>query len=302
MKIFVVIVTYNPAKWIDKCFSSLRTSTVPINIIVIDNCSKDGSQEIIKTKYPEVDVLLSEKNLGFGKANNIGIKKAYDSGADYVLLLNQDAWIESNTIEKLIEYHQKNTDFDIMSPIHLDGSGNNLDYNFSTYINSTDCKNLISDIYMSQIKSKLYEVKFVNAAAWLMTRKCIETVGGFNPLFYHYGEDNNYIDRLHFHGLKIGICPIAKMYHDREQTNKSVFFEKGELSKRGKLLKYLNPINPNYIDSEISILTRNTFYFIATLRFKKAINSFKEKKRLKHFSIEAKDNIRLCSRKEPTFL
>lgn len=302
MKIVIVIVTYNPSKWIDKCFSSLRISTIPINTIVIDNCSKDGSQEVIKTKYPEVELILSEKNLGFGKANNIGIKKAYDNGADYVLLLNQDVWIESNMIEKLVEYHQKNTDFDIISPIHLDGSGNNLDYNFSTYINSTDCKDLISDIYMNQIKPRLYEVKFVNAAAWLLTRKCIETVGGFNPLFYHYGEDNNYIDRLHFHGLKMGICPIAKICHDREQTNKSVFFEKGELSKRGKLLKYLNPSNANYIDSEISILTRNTLYFIVTLRLKKAIDSFKERNKLKLFSMEVKNNIQLCSRKEPTFL
>ena len=50
MKIVVVIVTYNPGKWLDKCFSSLRTSTIPINTIVIDNCSKDGSQDIIKNK------------------------------------------------------------------------------------------------------------------------------------------------------------------------------------------------------------------------------------------------------------
>ena len=302
MKIVVVIVTYNPGKWLDKCFSSLRTSTIPINTIVIDNCSKDGSQDIIKINYPEVDLIVSNENFGFGKANNIGIKKAFDNGADFVLLLNQDTWIESNTIEKLVEYHQKSADFDIISPMHLDGSGNNLDYNFSTYINSTDCKNLISDMYLNQIKSKLYEVKFVNAAAWLLTRKCIETVGGFNPLFYHYGEDNNYIDRLHFHGLKIGICPIAKIGHDREQINKSIFFEKGELSKRGKLLKYLNPSNPNYIDSEISILTRNTLYFIATLRLKKAVDSFREKNKLKRFSVQVKDNIQLCSRKEPTFL
>ena len=53
MNIYVVIVTYNPKKWINKCFDSLRESSIPLNAIVIDNGSTDGSQEIIKEKYPK---------------------------------------------------------------------------------------------------------------------------------------------------------------------------------------------------------------------------------------------------------
>ena len=53
------------------------------------------------------------------------------------------------------------------------------------------------------------------AAHWLITRKCIDTVGGFSPSFYHYGEDNNYIHRTNYWKLKVGIVPSAKAVHDR---------------------------------------------------------------------------------------
>lgn len=302
MKVFVVIVTYNPAKWIDRCFSSLRKSYIPVQAIVIDNGSSDGSVDLIKRNYPEVDLIISNENLGFGKANNIGIKKAYDSGADYVLLLNQDAWMEGDTIKTLIDYHCRQNDFDIISPIHLDGTGNNLDHNFSTYLTPHECKNLISDLYLSKLKHVLYEIKFVNAACWLVTRKCIETVGGFNPLFYHYGEDNNYLDRLHFHGLKIGICPFAKIYHDRNQEIRNSYFDQDELVKRGKLLKYVDPSNSKFIDSEIANLSKLALFQFITGRIKKSFRLYQHYKDLKNKSREYKNNSLQSSLKGLTFL
>ncbi|WP_449399763.1 glycosyltransferase family 2 protein [Chryseobacterium wanjuense] len=82
-KIYFIIVTYNAMKWAERCFTSLRQSSVPVKCIVIDNGSTDGCQDYIKTHFPEVDFIQSESNLGFGKANNIGIEKAYKEGADF---------------------------------------------------------------------------------------------------------------------------------------------------------------------------------------------------------------------------
>jgi GT2 family glycosyltransferase len=62
----------------------------------------------------------------------------------------------------------------------------------------------------------IYEIEFVNAAAWLISAECIRTVGFFEPLFFLYGEDNNYLQRVTYHGLKIGIAPQSRIYHDRE--------------------------------------------------------------------------------------
>jgi len=104
--IYVVIVTYNGMQWIDKCLDSLIHSSIPLNIIIIDNLSTDGTVDFIKHKYPTVELVETGKNLGFGKANNIGITHAVKQNADYVFLLNQDAWVGLNTIDELVKIHQ----------------------------------------------------------------------------------------------------------------------------------------------------------------------------------------------------
>lgn len=244
--VYIVIVTYNPKIWIDKCFSSLRKSTIPLKIIVIDNGSIDGSQALIQEKYPEVEFIDAKQNLGFGKGNNIGIKKAYDAGADYIFLLNQDAWIENNTIQKLIEVANQNPEYGIISPMHLNGNGSTLDNNFSFYIATGLSKSLFSDMYLNTYDNKIYSQKFVNAAAWLMTRKCIENVGGFSPSFFHYSEDDNYCQRVLYHGFKIGVVPMAKIYHDRDSKNKGVYFTDFELNFKREMITELS--NPHKID------------------------------------------------------
>ena len=94
MKIFAIVVTYNGMRWYDRCFGSLRNSDMPVETIVIDNASTDETVSYIKEHFHEVCLIESKENLGFAKANNIGIKRALDNGADYVFLLNQDAWVE----------------------------------------------------------------------------------------------------------------------------------------------------------------------------------------------------------------
>ena len=89
-RIHTIIVSYNAMKWAERCFSSLRTSAVPLSVIVVDNGSTDGTQEFITTQFPEVEFIQSAENLGFGKANNLGIEMAYKNGADFFYLMNQN--------------------------------------------------------------------------------------------------------------------------------------------------------------------------------------------------------------------
>lgn len=244
MKVFVVIVSYNGVKWTQKCFDSIRNSSVPLKTIVIDNGSTDGTQSLIQTKYPEVDLIRSPSNLGFGAANNLGIKKAYDQGADYVFLLNQDAWIQQNTIKELIEVAENNPEYYVISPLHLNGKGDALDYNFSNYIAPNKCRSLYSDLILKSKSEDIYELPSVNAAAWLITRECIETIGGFNPSFFHYGEDDNYCLRIFFHGFKVGVAPVARIFHDREQRTENVYFDnKFKVTKRKFIFELSDPVS-----------------------------------------------------------
>jgi GT2 family glycosyltransferase len=231
-------------KWAEKCFTSIRNSSVPVHCIVIDNGSTDGTQEYIKIQFPEVDFVQSEKNLGFGKANNIGIEKAYKEGADFFYLMNQDAWLYEDSMEKMLKVyneHPQQNEIGIISPMHIDGTENYLDIYIDRYIaQNTEKNRLISDLYMQTLKP-YYEVKFINAAHWFIPRNTVETVGGFSPYFFHYGEDNEYVNRVHFHQKKVLLIPSAKAVHDGVQS-----FHKIDLKKYPDMRIETNIMNPGF--------------------------------------------------------
>lgn len=242
-KISCIIVTYNAMKWAERCFNSLRQSSVPLHCIVIDNGSTDGTQEYIKNHFPEVDFIQSENNLGFGKANNIGIEKAYKEGSEFFYLMNQDAWLYPDSIEKLLAVYNDypiQKEIGILSPMHINGTEKQLDIFLDKYIAiNFEKTRLISDLYFQDLKS-FYEINFINAAHWFIPRHTIETVGGFNPYFFHYGEDVEYANRVHFHQKKIFLVPGSKVIHDGKQSLSKVDYNKYE-----DLSVETNIVNPN---------------------------------------------------------
>ena len=210
--IFTIIVTYNAMKWLDRCLNSLRASSIPTTVVVIDNGSTDNTIASIQTHFPEVVLFPQNKNLGFGQANNIGMRYALEHGASHVLLLNQDAWIEERMLETLLQFDDNNS---LLSPIHMTGEGDRIDANFE--------KNAIrrSKEYVryneDQIKgmNAKYATYEINAACWFLPREVLEEIGGFNPLFFHYAEDNDYLQRLHYHSKGVYFVSGTHCYHDR---------------------------------------------------------------------------------------
>lgn len=203
-------------RWIKKCMQSIQNSTIPLVPVVIDNNSMDGTQYFIKSNYPETILIENKINLGFGKANNIGLKLALDQQAEFIFLLNQDAYLARDTIENVVEFQKKNIEFGILSPVQLNGDGSKIDKNFSRYIS---CDSIFEINNMQKVGKDFLTVPFVNAAAWLITRSFLTHVGGFDPLFSHYGEDRDLCCRASYHGYKIGIVLTANIFHDRENQS-----------------------------------------------------------------------------------
>jgi GT2 family glycosyltransferase len=217
--IISVVVTFNGMKWYDKCIGSLLSSKVDCKTVVVDNASTDNTVRYIKENFPEVIVIENNENLGFAKANNIGIKYALEHQAEYVFLLNQDAWVEKGTIETLYNAFQNNPGAGIISPIHLNGDRTGLDENYVSYITQCTSGNLVSDLYFGNMR-KYYSFNFVNAAAWMVSVCCIKKVGGFDTnLFFHYGEDADYCRRVKYHNFEIIVSTNAIICHDRENRN-----------------------------------------------------------------------------------
>lgn len=246
MKIFAIIVTYNGMKWYDSCFNSLLNSSVKLNIIVVDNNSTDNTVSYLSEKFPQIDVIKSNSNLGFGRGNNLGINKALNSDADFIFLLNQDTFIYENTVSILLNYYfsENDNNIGILSPIHLDNSGLNIEPGFLNYISNNEIieSRFVNDLYFNNL-SGLYYSKYINAAAWFLPKKTLLSVGGFDPMFFQYGEDDNYIQRILYHRLKIALCPESKICHDTFRPNNSL--QKSLSISNSCLVEFLN-INSNF--------------------------------------------------------
>lgn len=212
MTIYTIIVTYNGRHWVDFCLGSLRKSSVETIPLIIDNCSTDDTLPYIRSQYPEAVLFPQRKNMGFGQANNVGLRYALAHNADYVLLLNQDAAIAPDTIEKMLAQSDGQS---LLSPIHMNGDGTRLDNHFRDGT-LAKCKELLNDIFAGTLKGA-YTCGEVCAACWFIPPKILQNIGGFNPLFFHYSEDNNYYQRLVYHHIRTLLVPQARMYHDRNE-------------------------------------------------------------------------------------
>ena len=117
--IFVITVCRNEGKYIAPFIKSVLASTVPVEFVLVDNGSDATSKQMLEEFSDKATILWQEKNLGFGIANNVGIKYAIEHGAEYLFLLNMDMVIEPDTIETLLRISQNNPDFAMISPLCL---------------------------------------------------------------------------------------------------------------------------------------------------------------------------------------
>lgn len=270
MSVYIIIVTYNGMQWLDHCLKSCASYPV----IIVDNASTDETVSFIETNYPKVILLKQSENLGFGKANNIGIRYALDQDADHVFLLNQDAFLVDNVLEELMVFQNNNPDYGILSPIHTTSDRTKLDKRFSNFMLKEKSGQFYSDFVLGNKLAPVYEVPFVNAAAWLLSRKCLETVGGFDPLFFHYGEDDNYCQRVLYHELKIGILPQCYIIHDREKRKTDALIAFSDAYYKSVETKYkvkfANILVPNAINKQIVYLKRTILKLQLQAKFKRA--------------------------------
>ena len=298
---YIIIVTYNGEQWIRQCLDSCQD----YNVIIVDNNSSDGTIGIIKNEYSNVVLLKQQKNLGFGKANNLGISHALKSGCDYVFLLNQDAYLEKGAIKRMLAVHKNNLEYGILSPIHLNGKGDKLDKNFSDYLKYDNNNFILRDIFKNE-SNVVYTIPFINAAAWLLPKATLQKIGGFDPIFFHYGEDNNYCQRALFHNLKIGIVLDAYVKHDRENIEKRPIGNESEILKKYETQIKINHADVNRFDNGLEKLIKYKFKHIIKLviklKIKKASFIYKEYKILKTSKVQIFKSKELNIKQAPNYL
>lgn len=213
VNISAIVVSYNGAPFIAACLESLQQSNLKLNVIVVDNASTDETQTVVR-RFKDVDLIEGQENIGFGRGCNIGISHAMREGADYFLILNQDAKIEPDTVDILIQSMKSNPKIGIACPLQFDANGEAIDNIFLRFYLSPYATSLISDAIRGKMQP-IYAVEQAPAAAWLISATCLMEVGGFDPLFFMYGEDDDMCRRCIFHGYEIVIVAEARFSHLR---------------------------------------------------------------------------------------
>lgn len=241
MKVLVIIVSYNFEPWLHKCLDSLRQSHYPVSVLVVDNGSSDNTVNRLREEYPDVLLIANDDNLGFGAANNIGLEYALAHGYEAVFLLNQDAWIGNDVVGELVRLSKKYVHIGILSPVHLHASGVKPDGGSSQYAGIGALEELPSE-------EECVALSFVNAAFWFIPTRVLRRVGFFSPLFFHYGEDKDYVNRLFYHGFGVAYSPRVMGYHDRESIRGDFLYSKKYLHLESVyfLSEYANVAYPFY--------------------------------------------------------
>ena len=210
-----VIVTFNGAAWIERCLSSLLEGSLVPRICVVDNCSSDDTAALVKAKFPQVRLIRSARNLGFGVGNNLGLARELADGADYLLLLNQDAYVLPATVDGMLRFMQAEPTVGVASPLHCSLDASNIDR--KTYLGylAHGAPELLCDAVLGRAQP-FYRIRGINAAAWFMRASTLRKVGGFDPLFFMYGEDDDLIARLAWHGVAFALLPSQRIVHLRQ--------------------------------------------------------------------------------------
>ncbi len=222
----IIIVSFNTEKLLKQSLNSVKKSETKYSfeIIVVDNASQDTSTEMVEKEFPEVLLIKNKKNLGFAKANNIGIKKA---NGRYILLLNPDTIMQNNTLEVMIDFMDKNQRVGAATcKIELaDGSLDQACHRgFPTVWNSFSYFiglerlfpkiKLFSGYSLSYLpKSRTHEIDSGCGAFLIVRKKAGNEVNWLDEDYFWYGEDLDFCYRLKEDGWQIMFVPMVKIIH-----------------------------------------------------------------------------------------
>lgn len=208
-RVSVVIVVWNAKKYVLECLDSLREhcATVCSEVIVVDNASTDGTPDLVAELYPEFKLIRNQENLGFAKANNIGIAA---SSGEYVCLVNSDVKFLDNCISPMLDYLSRNPSVGMVGPQMLaaDGTVWRSTMRFPTIWNhfsralgldiAFKRSRRFGGLLMSDFDHRsTTPVEVLNGWFVVVRRSAIEKVGLLDPQFFMYGEDVDWCYRFH---------------------------------------------------------------------------------------------------------
>jgi N-acetylglucosaminyl-diphospho-decaprenol L-rhamnosyltransferase len=255
MDLSIVILNYKTQRLTRQCIKTimLYRPAVDFEIIVVDNNSGDGVEEMLRKHYPEARFVQSGKNLGFAAGNNVGIRAATGR---YVMILNPDITVKPGAVEAVIRYMDEHKDVGMVGPrlVKPDGNVDESCYRFPGYMIPVYRRTPLSKLaagrraldhyLMADYDRRLTrEVDWLLGAVLIVRRSALLEVGLFDERYFLYFEDTDWCRRFWQAGHRVVYFTGAEMvhYHERLSARGSWFTSLFRRSTRihiGSCLKY----------------------------------------------------------------
>jgi GT2 family glycosyltransferase len=216
--VFVLVLNYGSLEDTLQCVEALRRLDHPnVRLLVIDNASPDGSGTVLGRRFAEAEFLQLPVNIGYAGGNNAGIRIALERGADYVFVVNPDIRVHESAVSRCVELMRRNRTIGAVNPVQLDAGGARLDEKFREGI---FLRHRFAEPAVPIIEERTWDTLTLYGAALMMSRETLGQVGGFDPLFFAYGEEEDLARRIRLRGRRLVVTSAAVVRHLRTKEGR----------------------------------------------------------------------------------
>jgi len=231
--ISIIIVNYNVKYFLEQCLGSVFAEKTDLNleVIVVDNNSVDGSVQLVRSKFPQVNCIANTENVGFSKANNQAMKLAKGK---YQLILNPDTVLEQNTLPSCFQYMEEHTEVGALGVRMIDGKGSFLPeskrglptpavaFYKMALLNKIFPKSKTFGRYHAGYlpENETNEVDVLSGAFMFMRAEVLHKIGYFDEKYFMYGEDIDLSYRVTKAGYKNIYFPKSTIIHYKGESTK----------------------------------------------------------------------------------
>lgn len=248
-RVGIVLLNWNQPADTLACLASLRRLEYgPVEVVVVDNGSTDGSPEVLRREFPDVTLIENDSNLGFAAGNNVGIRYLLDRAADYVLLLNNDTEVPPSLLRRLVDVAESDRRIGIVGPKILYYRPNDVIWSAGGRVDRLGRpSHLRFDEVDDGADQSVQDVDYVTGCALLIKRQAIEQVGALDERFFIYYEEAEWCARVHRAGYRVVYVPQAHMWHKIQQSARNHSRRYLYLMARNRLL-YLRCTRASVLD------------------------------------------------------
>jgi len=213
VKISIITINYNGSENTIKLLDSLKEqSGKDFQTIVVDNASEKGDLERVKfVAGGNIQILESGQNLGFSGGNNLGIRKALEMGVNWLILLNNDTWVERDFIARLEPILSQKEG---IIGLPVDEGGRVVNMGLLEWLRPT-----LEHIYSQDDDSRGY---YINGAAMAISKEAFEKIGELDEKYFLYFEDTDYSVRAKKAGIKVSFLKEPEVHHSISATTKKM--------------------------------------------------------------------------------